>query len=316
MAENSKIEWTHHTFNPWRGCTKVSAGCANCYAETMSLRNPAVLGEWGPKGTRAVAAESYWKLPLKWERDAKAAGERRRVFCASLADVFEAPDTMPADSVSKIVRARGRLFSLIAQTPHLDWLLLTKRPDGWADRLREVVREHSNGEEVFASSWLAGEPPANVWVGTSVEHQAAADERIPALLTIPASVRFLSCEPLLGPVDVSRWLGRPSASNGTKPTVNWVILGGESGHNARPMDPDWARSLRDQCAAAGAPFFFKQWGAWGPTAAGEAPTKPSKKAKGTRLTLPLLAKVGKKAAGRVLDGREWNQIPFEGMVPS
>lgn len=132
MAENSKIEWTHHTFNPWRGCTKVSEGCKFCYAETMSGRNPGTLGIWGPRGTRVVAAESYWRQPLKWDKAAEAAGEQHRVFCASLADVFEGPESMPASEWPKVQAARAQLFGFIEATPHLDWLLLTKRPQNIA----------------------------------------------------------------------------------------------------------------------------------------------------------------------------------------
>jgi protein gp37 len=283
MGENSKISWTTHTFNPWRGCTKISAGCTNCYAETLSHRNPAVLGVWGDKGTRVVASDSAWREPLKWDRKARAAGERHRVFCASLADVFE--------DRPELVATRGRLIELIARTPNLDWLLLTKRPEGIADRLHEVVRMYHGGDhehqrglptgDMIASEWLDGEPPRNVWLGTSVEDQAAADVRIPELLAIPAAVRFLSCEPLLGPVDLTLWLSPPPFPEGRyeagpgKPvywagdvdeftaaigpvTADWVIAGAESGPGARPMDEDWVRAIRDRCIDAGTPFFYKQ----------------------------------------------------------
>lgn len=249
----------------------------------MSKRNPGTLGVWGPKGTRVVAAESYWRQPLKWNAEAEAAGERRRVFCASLADVFEGPETMPAESWVSIIEARARLMVLIASTPALDWLLLTKRPQ--------------NVGLMVPPLWHANGLPPNVWIGTSVEDQAAADERIPHLLKVPASVRFLSCEPLLGPVDLRRWLTRWDVLETTSPTgrtlfrcrscgresvtpdkrchptspgggcaswdgigLHWVIVGGESGANARPMDPAWARSIRDQCAHAGVPLFVKQMG--------------------------------------------------------
>lgn len=165
MGQDSKIEWTHHTFNPWRGCTKVSDGCKHCYAETMSKRNPSVLGVWGPRGRRVVAAESYWRQPLAWNCDAEQAGERRRVFCASLADVFEGPETMPAESWPVVEAARARLWRLIEVTPWLDWLLLTKRPVNAA--------QNSYVPITWWERW-----PDNVWIGTSVENQAAADERI------------------------------------------------------------------------------------------------------------------------------------------
>jgi protein gp37 len=259
VGENTTIAWTNHTFNPWRGCTKISAGCAHCYAEAMSFRNPGVLGVWGDNGTRVVAAESMWRQPLKWDREAGKAGERRRVFCASLGDVFE-------DWVD-LVNPRIRLFGLIQSTPNLDWLLLTKRPEN-------------------VKPWLEGArlqrlwPLSNVWLGVSVEHQAAADERIPILLSIPAQVRFLSMEPLLGPVNldsIRRQLpdsigvvrggvlgdtdGRMFSPRGAKGFgIDWVIVGGESGPKARPFDLAWARSIRDQCKSAGVPCFVKQLG--------------------------------------------------------
>lgn len=265
--KDTKIEWAHHTFNPWRGCTKVSEGCRNCYADAFSSRNPKVLGVWGPNGTRVVAADAAWKEPLKWDRAAKAAGERHRVFCASLADVFEGPDTMPAESWDAVTQARKRLGKLILDTPNLTWMLLTKRPQ--------------NILPISADMWVRfGGPttplPDNVWIGVSVENQQAANERIPHLLKVPARVRFLSCEPLLGPVELDEWLpaccergdreGSPCPvciEDGRKyehPGIHWVIVGGESGPNARPMHPDWARSLRDQCQAAGVAFFMKQMG--------------------------------------------------------
>lgn len=192
MGEITKIEWCHHTFNPWRGCTKVSPGCANCYAERQSRRNPGVLGVWGDDGTRVVAAEAAWSEPLKWDRAANEAGERRRVFCASLADVFE--------DRTDLFMPRLRLFGLIRRTPNLDWLLLTKRPGTWAKVVRDTLdwRLNSGGlnsrdaDYWFAADWLNGKPPANVWLGVSVEDQARANERIPALLQIPARVRFVS----------------------------------------------------------------------------------------------------------------------------
>lgn len=267
MAENSKIEWTHHTFNCWRGCTKVSAGCKNCYAETMSKRNLKVLGQWGPNGTRVIASEAMWKEPLKWNAAAKAAGERHRVFCASLPDVFEGPETMPAASREPVKIVRARLLDLIADTPHLDWLLLTKRPDGVMDRLREIVGSSTIGgnSDYLASKWIDGDAPANVWLGTSVEDQKTADERIPQLLRVPAVVRFLSMEPLLGAVDLRPWLQYVAQSvpcacfNAGE--LHWVIVGGESGPGARPFDVAWARSIVAQCKEAGVPVFVKQFGA-------------------------------------------------------
>lgn len=183
MAEITAISWTNHTFNPWSGCVKVSAGCANCYAANLppAMRRGA---EWGKDSPRIPAGEDYWRQPLAWERAAIKAGERRRVFCASTADVFEARDDLDP--------ARARLFALIEATPGLDWLLTTKRAD-------EIMRR-------VPASWRH-RFPRNVWMLVSVEDQRAANERIPHLLKVPAWVRGLSMEPLLGPVDLSPWIG-------------------------------------------------------------------------------------------------------------
>jgi protein gp37 len=299
--ENSKVEWTHHTFNPWRGCTKVSAGCANCYAETLSGRNPKVLGVWGPNGTRVVAAEAQWREPLKWDKEAARLGVRHRVFCASLADVFEGPETMPEVAREPVAAARRRLFKLIGQTPHLDWLLLTKRPQNVLKLTREAIDPDGepDGNECCEPNGLDvatfAELYPNVWLGTSVENQAAADDRIPHLLKASAAVRFLSCEPLLGPVDLRRanvrdkgtydkyddyltgkywqqpgsWPGEYTEDMADRPQlllsnpshkVDWVIVGGESGPGARPFNVEWARSLVQQCKAAEVPVFVKQMG--------------------------------------------------------
>jgi protein gp37 len=223
MGQDSKIEWTHATFNPWIGCAKVSPGCAHCYAEEMMDHRYGRV-EWGPNGTRSRTSASNWKQPLGWDREAKADGVRRRVFCASLADVFE-------DRV-ELEAWRDDLFALIGRTPNLDWLLLTKRPE---NALRMVP---------WAADGLGAHRWPNVWIGASVEDQAAADERIPNLLAIPAAVRFLSVHRESWPAErVSNF---------------WVIVGAESGRGARPMDEDWVRSIRDQCREAGVPLFYKQ----------------------------------------------------------
>jgi protein gp37 len=230
MAENSGIEWTTHTFNPWIGCTKVSAACDHCYAEAWDKR---FNGErWGPHADRTRT--KTWGNPIKWNRQAAQDGTRPRVFCASLADVF--------DNHRSIQDAwRRELWALIRQTPNLDWLLLTKRPQNIARYLPD--------------DWRDGYP--NVWLGVTVENQTEADRRIPHLLAVPAAVRFLSCEPLQGPVDIESYLPGPRV--GGKPCLHWIIAGGENGPHYRPADPDWFRSLRDQCADAGVPFLFKQW---------------------------------------------------------
>jgi protein gp37 len=256
MGETTGIAWCDHTFNPWRGCTKVSAGCEHCYAETLSKRNPEVLGSWGPAGSRSIGSESYWRQPEKWNRAAERAGIRRRVFCLSLGDVFE--------DRPELVAPRSRLFDLISDTPHLDWLLLTKRPENII-RLADA-----------AAPTGFGAPAANLWMGVSVEDQATADERIPLLLQTPAALRFVSYEPALGPVSFRPWLGTECTHEDAhvEPDTNavvcrrcedadlldWLIVGGESGPGARPFDVAWARSAQDQCKAAGVAFFFKQAG--------------------------------------------------------
>lgn len=258
--ENSKIEWTDHTFNPVIGCMKVSDGCKHCYAEALMDKRYG-RAQWGPNTRRVRTSSSNWKKPIQWNATAKATGRRAKVFCASLSDVFEDhPDW---------VEPRADLFDLIAQTPYLDWLLLTKRIEGWEDRLHEVVREASDGGDMLASQWLDGDAPDNIWLGTSVENQAAADKRIPELITIPTHAHFLSCEPLLGPVDLSPWMAYSGQREkaewmlhrwGSSNPIDWVIVGGESGQKARPMRVEWARSLRDQCQAAGVAYFLKQLG--------------------------------------------------------
>lgn len=232
MAENSKIEWTDHTFNPWRGCAKVSDGCLNCYAETLSHQNPSVLGEWGPLANRAIAAEDYWRLPVKWNAAASRAGERRRVFCLSLGDIFEARQDLAAP--------RARLGRLILGTPWLDWLLLTKRPGNWQAMLAEMW-----------DWWQPSLPlPWNVWIGATVENRKHGVPRIEVLRQIPASVRFLSVEPLLedlGELDLTG--------------IDWVIIGGESGRKARSSEIAWHRSVIAQCRRQGVAPFEKQFGA-------------------------------------------------------
>lgn len=303
MGKDSKIEWTHHTFNPWWGCVKVSPGCEHCYAETFSKR----VGHniWGPAKTtdRRLFGDKHWNEPVKWNALAKKAGERARVFCASMADVFE--------DHPQVVDARWRLFDLIVATPWLDWLLLTKRPENVNDMIEQATG--------FSESDMWFHAARNVWIGTSVENQATANERIPHLLKVPARVRFLSCEPLLGPIDLGRAIpcgyycdpgpdggghyDHPFWSYGIVSPIHWVIAGGESGHHARPMHPTWARSLRDQCQSAGVAFHFKQWGQWQPTC-----PDPEKERFGID-TVYTFEKVGKHAAGRLLDGRECNEFP-------
>lgn len=225
MAENSGIPWTHHTLNPWVGCTKVSPACDHCYAEVWDARFAGDTRHWGPRAPRRRTKTAHLSKVRKWAEAAAAAGERHRVFCASLADVFD-------NHASILPEWRENLWALIRGTPELDWLLLTKRPQ--------------NVTAMLPDDWGPGYP--NVWIGTSVENQIEADRRIPILARIPAAVRFLSMEPLLEAVDLNR-----------HPVMDWIIVGGESGTKFRPMDAAWARNVRDYCAAQAVPFFFKQW---------------------------------------------------------
>ncbi len=271
MGKNSKIEWTHHTFNPWWGCTRVSAACKHCYAEAWSKR----VGQkvWGPKADRQFFGENHWAEPLKWNLEAHSKGQRARVFCASMADVFEFRDDLNPE--------REKLWALIEKTPKLDWLLLTKRPE----RILETAP--------WQNYW-----PANIWIGTTVEDQASAEERLPYLARVPATVRFISAEPLLGELNIQQWLGR---------TIDWVITGGESGPHARPSSPSWFRRLLIQCMEVDVPFHFKQWGDWAPGQAinlATARIKASEAQDGT-----VMFRLGKKAAGRLLDGETWDGLP-------
>lgn len=261
MGERTEIAWTDHTFNPWQGCVKVDELCDHCYAETISVR----IGQgsrWGADGDREVTGDGYWRNPLKWDRAAEARGRPALVFCGSMCDVFE-----PRLDLEHVTEARHRLWELIARTPHLRWLLLTKRPENVLLHTPMAWRFGQNytpGQKVDPSNW-----PENVWVGTSVGTRAGAAARIPYLLSIPAPVRFLSCEPMLEPIDLlphTEWVPREGG-------IDWVICGGESGGHARPMHPGWARHLREQCAREGIPFFFKQWGEYAPLHEGDEPRR-------------------------------------------
>jgi protein gp37 len=232
MGVSTAISWTDHTFNPWWGCERVSPGCQHCYAEAFAKRTGHAV--WGKTAERRMFGDKHWAQPLHWNAAAEAAGVPAKVFCASMADVFE--DRNDVDE------ARWDLFELVGRTPHLIWQLLTKRPQ--------------NVAAIAPVEWFDAWP-SNVWLGTTVEDQQRADERIPVLREIPAAVRFLSCEPLL--TDVNLPLG----------AIDWVICGGESGPGHRPLNLDHARSLRDQCAAFVIPFFFKQVGGRTPTAGGD-----------------------------------------------
>ncbi|MDP2346751.1 MAG: phage Gp37/Gp68 family protein [Gammaproteobacteria bacterium] len=406
MAEQSAIEWCDSTFNPWIGCTKVSPACDNCYA---AVSTPArTMGiEWGVGKPRQRTSESNWHLPVKWNaskfyqcqcgwRGAESAllnafakahtgcpscgrlGElpevRRRVFCSSLADVFdnETPIEWLAD-----------LLELIMQTPNLDWLLLTKRIGNWRPRLVEAkwcaLRRHkylgcldsfSNSSYqlvAFMKAWCGGRAPENVWIGATICNQDEANRDISKLLKVPARIRFLSIEPMLGAINLLQddWItpvyercinfvqgvepGYCGNCHGHEtdlvhvsdaPVISWVICGGESGKYARPMHPDWVRSLRDQCEAAGVPFLFKQWGEFLPSCdyddEDDAARDAALDGKETLLTRGghiwqvgapgtderhdgqppvgtwITHRIGKKNAGRLLDGRTWDQYPSPG----
>ncbi|TXS42085.1 DUF5131 family protein [Streptomyces sp. t39] len=318
MGDTTTIEWTDRTWNPVTGCTKISAGCDNCYAETIAerFRGHAAF----PHGFDIQIRADKVNDPLTWRKPA-------RVFVNSMSDLFHADidQAWIADIVAVMAAARRHSFQL-----------LTKRHA----RLRslfndagfiENVRHRAVGKGLPAEQWQW--PLPNLWLGVSVENQQWADIRIPALIDTPAAVRFLSCEPLLGPIWIDDYLWQPctcchgephdEACNTCADThcedghirqLDWVIVGGESGRKARPMNPQWVTSLRDQCTQTHVPFFFKQWGEYVPTGyhvIGDT-------TKGTLLIGdPVddlghrieLARVGKKAAGRELDGRTWDQFP-------
>lgn len=225
MGENSAIEWTDHTFNPWVGCQKVSPGCDHCYAEGWSKRSGMV--QWGPHGERKRTSEANWKKPINWAKKVGPGDARPRVFCASLADVFD--NKVPT-------QWRDDLFKLIDETPGLDWLLLTKRPENI-----ERLMPYSSGVR------------PNVWLGTTCEDQPHYDRRWPILAAVPAAVHFISYEPALGPLEPhGLWV------RGRFTWPDWLICGGESGPGRRPFDLAWANAVCDYCASSSIAFFMKQ----------------------------------------------------------
>lgn len=341
MSEGTSIEWADDTVNPWWGCTKVSPACKHCYAETMDRRGlVGGGGHWGKDAPRFIRVDRAIKELDRIARRSDRDGRPRRVFIASMADIFE--------DRSDLVEPRQRLWDhLHALGRRITPMLLTKRPEVMVDWVERYGL------------------PDGAWCGVTVEDQQRADERIPRLLQVPAEVRFLSMEPLLAGVNldfalVSRWHDEESSCfcdigpadadvrvdfNGVErcdrcscalggcpaPAIRWVIAGGESGPGARPMHPAWVRSVRDQCVAAGVPFFFKQWGEWCPRSTGypiddRAPrVKLDETGRNTSADLTVhgvpgmgrgqhpvwMSRVGKKRAGRLLDGQEWNQIPSQ-----
>ncbi len=273
------IEWADKVWNPVTGCTKVSEGCRNCYAETMAKRF------WKERPFSEVRChEERITEPFRWR-------SLCRIFVNSMGDLFH--QDVPDDFILKVFTV-----ALAAQS-HV-FMILTKRPQ----RMYKFIDQYPQ------APWIGLK---NLWLGVSVEDQKSADERIPILLQIPAAIRFVSVEPMLGAVDLKQYLvgdcrAAENASRNDRMGLDWVICGGESGPGARPMYPDWARSLRDQCQAAGVPFFFKQWGEW----TSEYPQKVSMaNRKQTYVHGSVFYRIGKTSAGRLLDGREWNEYPEE-----
>jgi protein gp37 len=351
MGERSAIEWTDSTWNPTRGCSRVSPGCVNCYAERFAGRfaGPGELYEGyvlrtpsGPRWTGVVDfLEDKLDAPLRWKAP-------RRIFVNSMSDLFH--EGLTFEDIAAV-------FGVMLGAPRHTFQVLTKRAErmeewfAWiAERLggpaahcrmvagdaippdppRRYPEEDPKGYELppgYPDVW----PLKNVWMGVSVENQERADERIPHLLHVPAAVRFLSCEPLLGPVvldlhEIEIALEPDGRGNAAiEGPLHWVIVGGESGKSARPMHPDWARAIRDECQAAGVPFFFKQWGEWAPRSPDDGKPFDSLKTERHALVgkngLPnacresagegyaCMSRVGKKAAGALLDGREWKEFP-------
>lgn len=248
MGENTGISWCHHSFNPWIGCAKISEGCKMCYAEKLATGKMG-LQVWGPDAPRRITSQENWRKPLRWNREAQAAGERRRVFCASMADVFEdRPD---------LIEPRQRLWQLVPDTSNLDWLLLTKRPE--------------NVFQLTPEAWWANNPH-NVWLGFSAENQSRLEDRLARAQAWRElgwnGIILISYEPALAPISLSDAY-RAVGWDGPGRLIDWVIVGGESGPGRRPFDEDWARRVRDECRSAGIAFFYKQKG--GPRPEGKMP---------------------------------------------
>lgn len=319
MGEVTGIEWCDHTMNFWIGCQEVSPACDHCYARVQNERRKWVDG-WGPHGERRRTAPSTWHQLRRWNKAAEAAGVRARVFPNSLSDFF---DNATHVSQWRLSQWRREAWHYIEQCPSLDFLILTKRPQN----IRSMLPDPETGVRPWGDGW------PNVWLGTTAENQNQLAVNAWALSHIPAKIRFLSCEPLLQYLNtrrvVNRWgtewdllTGRILHAEGASPAstgaIQWVIAGGESGPKARPMNPTWARGLRDQCAAAGVPFFFKQWGEWAPPQTDQQ-REAVRRGDGIFGALSesgsivdkgsAVVRVGKKAAGAMLDGREHREFP-------
>ncbi len=325
MSARTSIEWTESTWNPVTGCTQVSPGCDHCYAKTIAERFRG--GPAYPRGFDVTLRPHKLDQPLRWRRP-------RRIFVNSMSDLFH--DDVPDNYIAQV-------FAVMALAPRHTFQVLTKRHA----RMRSLLSSDAfwKAADISRSSPVArldasGNPTlTNVWLGVSTENQQWANIRVPALLDTPAAVRWISAEPLLGPINLLRIppYGDALTDLGVAGTthLDWVVVGGESGHGSRPMHPDWARSLRDQCTAAGVPFLFKQWGEWAPERdLNHASREAAAAAAGTRRGLnysrtylrpdgtgsafgvdegagpgTAMARVGKKAAGRQLDGETWDQYP-------
>lgn len=330
MSATSSIEWTEATWNPVSGCTEVSAGCDRCYAKTFAERFRGTPGHYFERGFDVQLRPNMLELPLKWRKP-------KRIFVNSMSDLFH--DQVPADYIAQV-------WAVMAIAQQHTFQVLTKRHARMRSLLTSGTFQTAVAEHILSMTDAdelkdAGDPfpLPNVWLGVSTENQQWADIRIPALLDTPAAVRFISAEPLLGPIDllgdaenpgpaIVRTLVQTQPNTVCGPAeydyddqvgIDWVIVGGESGHGSRPMHPDWARSLRDQCQAAGVAFLFKQHGEWAPIEPDAITAKPTVflglDGKGTyyadryRDGVATLARVGKKASGRELDGRTWDQYP-------
>lgn len=310
MSATTGIEWTGATWNPVTGCTKVSPGCDHCYAETFAERFRGTEGHYFERGFDVQLRPDKLTLPLTWRKP-------KRIFVNSMSDLFH--DQVPDDYIAQV-------FAVMALAPQHTFQVLTKRHA----RMRSLLDSNAFLTDVcehghqFAHHWErklddrifdhGPYPLPNVWLGVSTENQQWADIRIPALLDTPAAVRFISAEPLLGPINLDEFIKYGACGDcdcdhgcqGAGPGLGWVIVGGESGREARPMHPDWARSLRDQCTSAGMPFLFKQWGEFRP-----APSYVPRPSRAWQRDFEKwgMSHVGKKAAGRELDGRTWDQYP-------
>lgn len=307
MSAKTSIEWTESTWNPISGCSKVSQGCKNCYAERDWARLQHLPAYAGRAFTDVAMHADRLEQPLRWRRP-------KRIFVNSMSDLFHAD--VPDDFIDKV-------FAVMALAKQHTFQILTKRPDRMRAYLFHGARAELVGIEAEALSGLDRHteamsqrwpfPLPNVWLGVSVEDQASADDRIPLLLQTPAAVRWISAEPLLGPVSlpferIGHWNALAIKSNQPWATtrLHWVVVGGESGPKARPMHPEWVRSLRDQCSVAGVPLLFKQWGEWAPY---DRSRTDSKGLEAPSALDDPLQRVGKRLAGRMLDGVLHDEYP-------